>query len=232
MRYSRQLELIGEDGQRKLRRAKVLVVGAGGLGSPVIAYLAGAGVGRIGIVDGDVVEEHNLQRQIIHAGNVGKNKAESAKEFVERLNPEVEAVAYPFHLNSDNVEELVREYDVVVSCPDNFETRLLLNDFCVKLGRPMVHGAIYGFEGEIMTVRGSPCYRCLYVSFPKVDASAVQVMGFTAGFFGCVQASEAVKLILGMEVLEGKLFRGDLRSMEFFTIDVKPNPNCPACGGD
>jgi len=231
-RYLRQLELIGEEGQRKISKAKVLVVGAGGLGSPVIAYLAGAGVGKLGIADGDIVEEHNLQRQIIHAGKVGMNKAESAKEFVESINPDVEVVAYPFHVTSENVEDLVKEYDIVVSCPDNFKTRLLLNDACIKFGKPMVHGAIYGFEGEIMTITGSPCYRCLYMSFPKVDASAIAVMGFTAGFFGCIQASETIKLILGMEVLEGKLFRGDLRSMEFFTIEIKPNPNCPTCSGD
>ncbi len=231
-RYIRQIPIIGEEGQKKLKKAKVLVVGAGGLGSPVISYLAAAGVGRMGIVDGDLVEEHNLQRQIIHAGNVGMNKAESAKAFVERLNPEVKVEAYPFNITPENVLEIVKKYDVIVSCPDNFETRLLLNDACRILGRPMVHAAIFGFEGEAMTIVDTPCYRCLYSSFPKVDRTSTAVMGFTAGFFGCVQASETVKLILGMEVLRGKLFRGDLRTMEFFEVEIDTNPNCPVCKGE
>ncbi len=231
-RYIRQIPIIGEEGQKKLMKAKVLVVGAGGLGSPVIAYLAAAGVGKLGIADGDVVEEHNLQRQIIHAGNIGMNKAESAKKFVESLNPDVEVVAYPFDVDPSNVLEIVREYDVVVSCPDNFRTRLLLNDACKILKRPMVHAAIFGFEGEAMTIVDTPCYRCLYMTFPKVDeVTATPIMGFTAGFFGCIQASEAIKLILGMDVLKGKMLRGDLQTMEFFEIEVSTNPNCPICSG-
>ncbi len=232
MRYLRQIQVIGEEGQRRIRRAKVLVVGAGGLGSSAIAYLAGAGVGKLGIVDGDRVEEHNLQRQIIHAGRIGMNKAESAKRFVEDLNPEVEVDAYPFHINPDNVVEIVKEYDVVVSCPDDFNTRLMLNDACKILGKPMVHAAIYGFEGEAITIVDSPCYRCLYMSFPRMEGEhARAVMGFTAGVFGCIQASEAIKLILGMEVLKGRLLRADLRAMEFFEVRVERNPKCPTCGG-
>ncbi len=231
-RYIRQIPLIGEEGQERLMRAKVLVVGAGGLGSPVISYLAAAGIGKLGIVDGDVVEEHNLQRQVIHAGNVGMNKAESAKMFVERLNPDVEVEAYPFDIDPSNVIEIVKDYDVVVSCPDNFKTRLLLNDACRILGKPLVHAAIFGFEGEATTIVDTPCYRCLYATFPKVEeVKDTPVMGFTAGFFGCIQASETVKLILGMDVLKGRLFRGDLRTMEFFEIEVSTNPKCPVCSG-
>ncbi len=230
-RYVRQIPVIGEEGQEKLMKAKVLVVGAGGLGSPVIAYLAAAGIGKLGIVDGDVVEEHNLQRQIIHAGNVGMNKAESAKKFVEKLNPDVEVAAYPFDIDPSNVLEIVKEYDVVVSCPDNFRTRLLLNDACKILGKPMVHAAILGFEGEATTIVDTPCYRCLYTTFPKVDKTAIAVVGVTAGFFGCIQASEAIKLILGMDVLKGRMLRCDLRTMEFFEIEISTNPDCPVCSG-
>jgi len=231
-RYIRQIPIIGEDGQKKLMKAKVLVVGAGGLGSPVIAYLAAAGIGRLGIVDGDVVEEHNLQRQIIHAGNVGMNKAESAKKFVEMLNPDVEVIAYPFNIDPSNVLEIVREYDVVVSCPDNFSTRLLLNDACKILRKPMVHAAIFGFEGEAMTIVDTPCYRCLYTTFPKIEEEiSTAIMGFTAGFFGCIQASEVIKIVLGKDVLKGRLLRVDLQTMEFFEIEVSTNPNCPICSG-
>lgn len=205
------------------------MVGAGGLGSPVIQYLAAAGVGGLSIVDGDVVEESNLQRQVIHAGNIGLNKAESANEFVKELNPDVEVVTYPFFVEPDNVVELIENCDVVVSCPDNFKVRYLLNDACRILGKPMVHAAIYGFEGEAMTINtgSSPCYRCLFPRAPQKEDSAV--MGFTAGLFGCIQAAEAIKLIADLPVLEGKYMRGDLLSMEFFTTDIKTNPNCPVC---
>ncbi|ADB57795.1 HesA/MoeB/ThiF family protein [Archaeoglobus profundus] len=226
--YARQIPLIGEEGQEKLMKSRVLVVGAGGLGSVVITYLVSAGIGKIGIVDGDVVEEHNLQRQFIHAGNVGKNKALSAMEFVERLNPDVEVEAYPFNLNESNIA-IAKHYDVVVACPDNFETRLILNDFCVRNDIPMVHGAIYGFEGEVTTVVGSPCYRCLYSSFPKQEERFTPVFGFTCGVAGSIQCAETIKVLLGMEVLRGKLLRFDLRSMEFFTIEYERNPNCLAC---
>ena len=232
MRYLRQIPVIGEEGQRKLRRAKVLVVGAGGLGSAAIAYLACAGVGKLGIADGDAVEEHNLQRQIIHAGRVGMNKAKSARIFVEELNPEVDVEDYPFHITPDNAVEIVKRYDVVVSCPDDFATRLLLNDTCKMLGKPMVHAAIYAFEGEAITIVDSPCYRCLYMKFPRMEGEhARAVMGFTAGLFGCIQASEAIKLILGMEVLSGRMLRADLRTMEFFEIKIDRNPECPTCSG-
>lgn len=228
-RYHRQFSVpqFGKDGQKKLSSARVVVVGVGGLGTPVIQYLAAAGVGELSIVDGDVVEESNLQRQVIHAGNIGLNKAESAQKFVNELNPDVEVITHPFFVEPDNVLELVESYDVVVSCPDNFKTRYLLNDACKILGKPMVHSAVYGFEGEAMTINGSPCYRCLFPRAPQKEDSAI--MGFTAGIFGCIQAAEAVKLIADLPVLEGKYMRGDLLSMDFFTTEIKTNPNCPVC---
>ena len=228
-RYTRQLPLIGKEGQEKLLESSVLVVGAGGLGSIVITYLASAGIGRIGILDGDTVEEHNLQRQFIHAGNVGMNKAESAGVFVERLNPDVEVEVYPYKLDESNLS-IVERYDVVVACPDNFETRLLLNDKCVSMGKPLVHGAVYGFEGEVTTITGSPCYRCLYMSFPKQKAEGITpIIGFTCGVAGSIQSAEVIKVLLGMEVLRGRLLRFDLRTMEFFEIRYERYPNCPTC---
>ena len=227
-RYARQIKLIGEEGQKKLGKAKILVVGAGGLGSAVIAYLAAAGVGKMGIADGDVVELHNLQRQIIHASNLGMNKAESARLFVEKLNPEVEVEVYG-NVTPDNVMELVGKYDVVVSCPDNLVTRYLLNDACRIAKKPMVHAAIHGFEGEAMTIVGSPCYRCLYPHAKSEAAPAV--IGPVAGFFGCIQAVEVIKFILGIDILSERLLRADLRVMEFYEIEIRPNPSCPVCSG-
>lgn len=222
--------VFGEEGQKKLFKAKVLVVGAGGLGSAVIQYLAAAGIGKLGIVDGDVVEEHNLQRQTIHAGNVGMNKAESAKLFVEKLNPEVEVLAYPFNIAPKNVLEIIKNYDVVVSCPDNFKVRYLLNDACKIEEKPFIHAAIYGFEGEAFTVIDTPCYRCLFPQAPEINGLAV--IGSTAGLFGCIQASETIKVITGYgNPLEGKLLRIDLSTMEFFEVKFKTNPNCPVCNG-
>lgn len=231
-RYVRQIIVpeFGEEGQKKLFNAKVLVVGAGGLGSPVIAYLAAAGVGKLGIVDGDVVEVSNLQRQIIHAGKLGMNKAESAKEFVEKLNPDVEVEIYPYTVTPNNVMDLIADYDVVVSCPDNLVTRYILNDACRVAGKPMVHAAIYGFEGEAMTIKKSPCYRCIFPEAPE-GAGTRAVMGFTAGLFGCIQAAETIKLIAGLPTLEGKLLRIDLLTMEVFEIPFSENPNCPICSG-
>ena len=212
--------VFGEEGQKKLFDAEVLVVGAGGLGSAVIQYLAAAGVGTLGIVDGDVVEESNLQRQIIHAGNIGMNKAESAKLFVEKLNPDVHVKTYPFNITPENVLEIVKNYDVVISCPDNFKVRYLLNDACRIKGKPFIHAAIYGFEGEALTVIYTPCYRCLFPEAPEITVSAV--IGSTAGVFGCIQASEVIKVITGYgDLLEGKLLRIDFSTMEFFEIALK-----------
>jgi adenylyltransferase/sulfurtransferase len=229
-RYIRQIMIpeFGEEGQKKLLKARVLVVGVGGLGSAVIAYLAAAGVGKIGIADGDIVEESNLQRQTIHAGKIGMNKAESAKDFVEGLNLDVDVVTHSFNITPHNVMDVIADYDVIVSCPDNLVTRYVLNDACKITGKPMVHAAIYGFEGEAMTIT-SPCYRCIFPKAPKIEAHGV--MGFTAGFFGCIQAAETIKLIVGLPTLEGRLLRADLLSMEFFEVEVSINPNCPLCSG-
>jgi adenylyltransferase/sulfurtransferase len=229
-RYSRQIMIFGEEGQKKLSKSKVLVIGAGGLGSPVIAYLAAAGVGELGIVDGDVVEISNLQRQVIHAGNVGKNKALSAEEFVERLNPDVRVVSYPYSLTPKNVTKIIDRYDVVVGCPDNFRLRYILNDACMLNSVPYVHGAVYSFEGEVMTITKPPCYRCYLPRAPEEHGRAI--IGATAGVFGSLQAVEVIKLLTGYgEVLEGRVLRGDLYSMEFFEIEVSVRDDCPVCSG-
>ncbi len=224
-RYVRQIQVFGEEGQEKLANARVLVVGAGGLGSPVIAYLAAAGVGRLGIVDGDIVEKSNLQRQIIHAGKIGENKAESAADFVEKVNPEVVVDVYPYNVNPKNVEKLVKPYDIVVGCPDNFEVRYILNDECLKEKKPFVHAAVYSMEGEVAVFSGSPCYRCYLPRAPETTGRAI--VGVTAGVFGCLQAAEVIKLITGHgEVLLGKVLRGDLYSMNFFTFELKARKDC------
>ena len=220
--------VFGEEGQKKIFESKVLVVGAGGLGSPVIAYLAAAGIGTLGIVDGDVVEESNFQRQIIHAGREGVNKAESAKKFVEELNPDVEVVVYPFNITPENVE-ILKEYDIVVGCPDNFRTRYILNDACVLYKKPFVHAAVYAYEGEVSTFVGTPCYRCYLPKAPKEHGRAI--VGATAGVFGSLQASEVIKLITGSDVLKGKILRGDLYTMNFLEIDLQPRKDCPVCSG-
>jgi adenylyltransferase/sulfurtransferase len=230
-RYSRQLMIpyFGKNSQKKLLKSKVLVVGAGGLGSPVIMYLAAAGVGKLSILDFDTVEKSNLQRQVIHSGKIGWNKANSAKEFVEELNPDVEVEALEERIEPENVVELIRGHDVVVSCPDNFRTRFILNDACRIFDIPMVHGAIYEFEGEAMTIVSSPCYRCVYPAAPSPKLPGI--IGATAGVVGSIQAVEALKIITGIGSTIRGLLRIDLQSMEFLNIEVKPNENCPICSG-
>jgi len=229
-RYIRQIEVFGKRGQEKLADASVLVVGAGGLGSAVIAYLAAAGIGRLGIADGDIVEKTNLQRQVIHAGNIGANKAESAAEFVEKLNPDVVVDIYPYSVTPDNVRKLVEPYDIVVGCPDNFKVRYMLNDASVQLSKPFVHAAVYAYEGEIGVFRGKPCYRC-YIPRAPIEVGAA-IVGATAGVFGSLQAIEVIKLVTGHgDVLEGRILRGDLYSMSFFDVVVPHSRNCPVCSG-
>lgn len=232
-RYLRQINVpqFGEKGQEKISKSKVLVVGAGGLGSPVIAYLGAAGVGKLGIVDSDTVDESNLQRQIIHGGKIGMNKALSAKNFIKDLNENVDVETYPFMLNYQNVKEIITEYDLVILCPDDFSTRYLVNDVCKLLKKPFIQSAIYGFEGEVMTIKDGPCYRCIFPDAPKEeDKIGNAVMGFTAGFFGCTQAAEAVKLLTGLPTLDGKYLRIDLLSMEFIVANI-PEKRCPVCSG-
>lgn len=230
-RYSRQIEIFGIEGQKKLAKASVLVVGAGGLGSAVIQYLASAGIGRLGIVDGDVVEDSNLQRQTIHAGNIGMNKADSAGAFVRKLNPDVALDIYPFNLTPKNAIELLKNYDVVVGCPDSFRIRYILNDACFLLKKPFVHSAVYAFEGELSTFYGSPCYRCYLPKMPPATGKAI--IGAVAGVFGCLQALETIKLITSYgDILKGRILRLDASTMSFFEFNLQKRKECPVCNGE
>ena len=242
-RYSRHviMDEVGPEGQKRLLDGSVLVVGAGGLGSPAIQYLAAAGVGRVGIVDDDVVERSNLQRQIVHRDeDVGEPKAESAADFVRALNPDVEVEPHERRLSTENVAELVDGYDLVLDASDNFATRYLLNDHCVLEGVPLCHGAIYRFEGQVTTFTNDgdgPCYRCLFPEAPEPgtvpDCATTGVLGVLPGTVGCIQATEAVKYFLGKgESLEGRLLLYDAMDMTFETVEMKRNPGCPVCGDE
>lgn len=229
-RYSRQIEVFGSKGQERLLNSSVLVIGAGGLGSAVIQFLTAAGVGRLGILDGDVVEKSNLHRQTIHAGNLGMNKAESACAFVEKLNPDVVVDLYPYQLTPKNAERIIKPYDLVVGCPDNFRVRFLINDTSFLLKKPFVHSAVYASEGELSTFLGKPCYRCYLPKAPQIHGRAI--IGATAGTFGCMQAMEVIKLITGYgETTTGKIIRLDLSTMEFFEIPLRERKDCPVCSG-
>lgn len=241
-RYARHiiLEEVGGEGQKELLESSVLCVGAGGLGSPTIYYLAAAGVGRIGIVDDDVVESSNLQRQIIHShDDVGRPKAVSAKESVEALNPDVTVDVHETRLNNRNVMDLIGEYDFVIDGSDNFETRFLVNDACTITGTPYNHGSIFKFEGQVITFPGDggSCYRCLFPEAPPSEmvpsCSAAGVLGVLPGTVGAIQATEAVKHILGIgEVLDGRMLYFDSLGMDFHEVEVKKNPKCPVCGDE
>ncbi|MCS7119146.1 MAG: HesA/MoeB/ThiF family protein [Archaeoglobaceae archaeon] len=229
-RYSRQIEILGTKRQEKLFNSSALVVGAGGLGSAVIQYLASAGIGRLGIIDGDIVEKSNLQRQTIHAGNLGMNKAESACAFVEKLNPEVVVDVYPYNITPRNSEKILNAYDVIVGCPDNFRIRFLINDTCNLLKKPFVHSAVYSFFGELSTFLGRPCYRCY---LPKATVPSVGgVIGATVGIFGCMQALEVIKLLTGYgELTTKKIIIFDLSTMKLFEIALTERKDCPVCNG-
>lgn len=235
-RYARHIVLpeIGEAGQRRLLSSRVLCIGAGGLGSPVISYLAAAGVGTLGIADGDTVDCSNLQRQIIHGGKLGAPKVESAAEFVRKLNPEVRVEPFP-RVSPENILKLVKAYDVVVDCSDNFETRFLVNDACVLLKKPLCHGSIYRFEGQAMTILpgDGPCYRCLFERPPKTERRPGDegVLGVLPGVIGSIQATEVLKYLLGIgSLLKGRMLYYDALYMTFDEIKVKKNPECPVCG--
>ncbi len=237
-RYARQLIMpeIGGKGQIKLLKSKVIVVGAGGLGSAAIQYLAGAGVGKIGIIDGDEVDTSNLQRQTIHAGNLGMNKAKSAAKFVKTLNSDVEVEIYPKNIDVNNVRDIIKGYDLVLDCTDNFPSRFLLNDACVMERIPLIHSAVLRFIGEIMTiVPGSACYRCVFPEGPPPGSvpscQEAGIAGVTTGIFGVMQALEAIKLILDLEVLVNKMLYADLVTMDFDIINVRKDENCPICSG-
>jgi molybdopterin/thiamine biosynthesis adenylyltransferase/rhodanese-related sulfurtransferase len=241
-RYSRHTMLpeVGVDGQAKLLDAKVLLLGAGGLGAPTALYLAAAGIGKIGLVDDDVVDSSNLQRQVIHnTERVGESKTSSARKTIEALNPDVEVVEYDFRLNSDNIIETIADYDIVVDGADNFPTRYLLNDAAVRLEKPVVSASILSFDGQISTFlpHEGPCYRCLYPTPPPPElapsCSANGVLGVMAGVMGLLQANEVMKLVLGIgEPLVGRLLLYEALGTRFTELKVRRDPECPICGPD
>ena len=239
-RYSRHLTLplVGIDGQEKLKVARILLIGAGGLGSPAALYLAAAGVGTIGLVDFDVVDDSNLQRQIIHGTrDVGRSKLDSARDRLLDVNPHVHVETFETRLDSTNALEILRDFDIVVDGTDNFATRYLTNDACVLLGKPNVYGSIFRFEGQasVFATADGPCYRCLIPEPPppgSVPSCAEGgVLGVLPGLIGTIQATEAIKLILGIgDTLAGRLLLIDALTMEFRTVHLRRDPSCPACG--
>jgi adenylyltransferase/sulfurtransferase len=242
-RYARHIILpeVGGKGQEKLLNSKVLVIGAGGLGSPAILYLAAAGVGTIGIVDFDVVDFSNLQRQVIHnTERVGTPKVESAKRTVEMLNPDVKVITYNTRISKENIMDIIKDYDVVLDGTDNFPTRFLINDACYFAGKPLVSAAMLRFEGQVSVFdyrmkEKSPCYRCLFPEPPPPglvpSCQEAGILGSIGGIMGCIQATEAIKLILGIgEPLVGKLLIMDALSMDFRKVKLRKDPNCPLCG--
>jgi molybdopterin/thiamine biosynthesis adenylyltransferase/rhodanese-related sulfurtransferase len=241
-RYSRHTLLpeVGVDGQLKMLNAKVLLVGAGGLGAPTALYLAAAGIGTLGLVDDDVVDASNLQRQVIHnTERIGTPKTQSARLTIEALNPDVDVVEHNFRLDSGNIVELLSEYDVIVDGADNFPTRYLLNDASVRLRKPVVSASILSFDGQISTFVPfeGPCYRCLYPTPPPAElapsCSANGVLGVMAGTMGLLQANEVLKLVLGIgEPLIGRLLLFEALSTRFTELKVRRDPECPICGPD
>jgi molybdopterin/thiamine biosynthesis adenylyltransferase/rhodanese-related sulfurtransferase len=239
-RYSRHTMLpeIGEKGQVKLLRSKVLCIGAGGLGSPSSVYLAAAGVGTIGMVDDDVVDASNLQRQIIHSTDrIGMPKVESAAKTLTGLNPDVKVVQHRLRLTSENVLDVIGPYDVIVDGADNFQTRYLLNDAALKLSKPVIHSSIFRFEGQltVFPAEGSPCYRCLYPEPPPPEdapsCAEAGVLGVLPGVMGVLQATEAVKILLGLgSTLAGRLLVYDALRANFRELRLRRDPNCATCG--
>lgn len=240
VRYNRQILLpqMGEDGQRTLKESRVLLVGAGGLGSPVALYLAAAGVGTIGLVDFDVVDLSNLHRQILHgSAGVGSSKIDSARDRLHDINPNVEIKAYEARFESGNALEIARGYDLIVDGTDNFATRYLVNDASVLLGIPNVYGSVYRFEGQasVFGAPDGPCYRCLFREPPPPhlipSCAEAGVLGVVPGLVGTIQATEAIKQLLGLgDTLVGKLLTIDVMTMAFRTIEIRRDPECPACG--
>ncbi len=239
-RYSRHLMLpeMGIEGQERLKESSVLCIGAGGLGSPMALYLAAAGIGRLGMVDFDVVEFSNLQRQIIHTtSDVGRSKLASARDKLESINPNVKVEAHETRLSSENALELFRNYDIIADGTDNFPTRYLVNDACVLTGKPNVYGSIFRFEGQasVFGVPGGPCYRCLYPEPPPPglvpSCAEGGVLGVLPGLVGTIQATEAIKLLLGIgRPLVGRLLLFDALELKFREVRLRPDPGCPICG--
>lgn len=240
VRYSRQIILseVGGKGQQKLLQAKVLIVGAGGLGSPALYYLAAAGLGTLGLIDFDEVELSNLQRQIIHTiKDIGKEKVISAKEKINSLNPDTELIVYKEKLNSENALEILKDYDLVIDGCDNFPTRYLVNDAGFFTGKPSVYGSVFKFEGQATVFKppDGPCYRCLYPQPPPPglvpSCQEAGVLGVVPGIIGLIQATEAVKLILEEgETLVGRLLIYNALEMSFQEFRLRRDPNCPLCG--
>jgi len=240
-RYSRHIIMddVGPDGQANLLDGRVLVVGAGGLGSPVIQYLAAAGVGTLGVVDDDVVERSNLQRQVIHGtDDIGRPKVDSAADFVADINPTIDVEPHEERLVPDTIEGFLDEYDFVVDASDNFRTRYLVNDACTLAGVPFSHGAIFRFEGQVTTFpqgEDSPCYRCLFPEAPPEgtvpDCATAGVLGVLPGTVGAIQATETVKHFLRVgDLLDGRMIFYDALDMSFEEVPVRKNPDCPVCG--
>src|ERR1035437_6161940 len=240
LRYSRHLILpeVGVEGQLKLKRACVLCVGTGGLGSPVVLYLAAAGVGTLGIVDFDIVDLTNLQRQILHGSDdIGRQKLDSAAERITAINPNVKVRKFETRLTSANALEVFRDFQIVVDGTDNFPTRYLVNDACVLTGKPNVYGSIFRFEGQasVFETEDGPCYRCLYPEPPPPglvpSCAEGGVLGILPGLIGVIQATETIKLILGQgDSLAGRLLLIDALTMQFRTLKLRKNPDCPVCG--
>jgi adenylyltransferase/sulfurtransferase len=239
-RYSRQIILpqVGGKGQEKLLSAKVLIIGAGGLGSPAALYLASAGIGKIGIVDSDKVELNNLQRQVLHSTRtVGKEKVSSAKERLNEINPDADVVAYNIRLTSSNILDIIKDYDIVVDGSDNFPTRYLVNDACVLSKKPLSHGGIFRFDGQAITIMPykSACYRCLFPEPPPPgtvpSCQEAGILGAVAGAIGVVQANEVLKYVLGIgDLLMGRLLVFNALDSSFRQVKVPRDPRCPICG--
>ena len=239
-RYSRHLIIpdVGMTGQKRLKNAKVLCVGAGGLGSPALLYLAAAGVGTLGVIDFDVVDESNLQRQIIHGqSDVGRSKAESARDSINELNPLVNVIVHTERLDSDNAMQVFEPYDLIVDGTDNFATRYLVNDACVLLGKPYVWGSIYRFDGQasVFWAEYGPCYRCLYPEPPPPgmvpSCAEGGVLGVLCASIGSIQVTEAIKVITGIgDPLVGRLMIYDALDMTYRSVKVRKDPECPVCG--
>lgn len=239
-RYSRHLILpeIGMEGQKKLLKAKVLLIGAGGLGSPLGLYLAAAGVGTLGIVDFDAVDLSNLQRQILHTNSdIGKSKLDSAEKRIKAMNPDTNVIKYNTKITSENALEIIRDYDMVIDGTDNFPTRYLVNDACVFLNKPNIYGSIFRFDGQatVFKPKDGPCYRCLYPEPPPPgmvpSCAEGGVLGILPGTIGLIQATEAVKLITGQgDLLVGRLLIYDALRMKFRELKLRRDPNCPVCG--
>ncbi|HAA89642.1 MAG: Dinucleotide-utilizing enzyme [Thermoanaerobacterales bacterium 50_218] len=237
-RYERNILLkeIGEEGQQKLLNSSVLVVGVGGVGSPVAYYLAAAGVGRIGLIDPDHVSLSNLQRQILHStADIRKKKVESAKEKLQNLNPEITIETFCQRFGRENAKQLVKDYDVVVDCADGLEPKYLLNDVCLELKKPFIYAGVRGFTGQLTTFLPGegPCFRCLFPSNAVsvfIDAAEFGVLGVVPGVIGCLQATEAIKILLGIgSLLTGRLLIFNALAMSFSEIPFQKNPDCSSC---